>query len=167
MLHRRLFSIASSVWLGLALSSFGQPATISPATLDGKFLASIDEQIGKLAPQFPQLAAWSRIKATNDFTVHGKLMLRDELIYTQAMRRVHSSDYRDWYGRNGCSIRIALVSEADYEKLGSGAVKMGVFGEKLGDRRIVATVITEHPENVRLEQTINNLIRETAAKVQK
>src|SRR6185295_3282740 len=105
MLHRRLFSLASSLWLGFALSSFGQPATTSPATLDGKFLASIDEQIGKLAPQFPQLAAWSQIKATNDFTVHGKLMLRDELIYTQAMRRVHSSDYRDWYGRNGCSIR--------------------------------------------------------------
>jgi|ERR1051325_3675684 hypothetical protein len=167
MFHRRLFLAASLIWLSWAVSSFGQPAAAGGATLNGQFIASIDEQIGKLAPQYPQLAAWNQVKTTNDFTVSGKLISPDELTYTQDMRRVHSSDYRDWYGKNGCSVRITLITEADYEKLGMGAVKMGVFGEKLGDRRIVATVITEHPENTKLEQTINNLIRETAARVQK
>ncbi|HEY2953243.1 MAG TPA: hypothetical protein VGK40_11695 [Verrucomicrobiae bacterium] len=167
MFQRRLCFVAGLIVLGFVISSSGLPAPANDATLNGRFLASIDEQIGKLAPQYPQLAAWNQVKATNEFTVPGKLITREELTYTQAMRRVHSSDYRDWYGRNGCSIRITLIAEADYEKLGSGAVKMGVFGEKLGDRRIVATVITEHPENLNLEQTINNLIRETAARVQK
>ena len=155
------------IWLSCVVSGFGQGAAGGGATLNGAFLASLDEQIGKLAPQYPQLAAWSQVKTTNDFTVSGKLISPDELIYTLGMRRVHSSDYRDWYGKNGCSIRISLITEADYEKLGTGAVKMGVFGEKLGGRRIVATVITEHPENSKLEQTINNLIRETAARMQK
>ena len=167
MFYRRFIFSATLAWLSFAVSSFGQPTPPGAATLDGQFLASIDEQIGKLAPQYPHLAGWNQVKTTNDFTVAGKLISRDELTYTSSMRRVHSADYRDWYGKNGCSIHITLIAEADYEKLGAGAVKMGVFGEKLGDRRIVATVITERPENLKLEQTINNLIRDTAARMQK
>ena len=167
MLHGKLSFIAGLSLLGFVVSSLGQPSPAIPATLEGKFLASIDEQIGGLAPQYPQLVAWNQIKTTNDFTVTGKQITPSDVTYTQGMRRVRSADYRDWYGRNGCSIHITLITQADYEKLATGAVKMGVFGEKLGDRRIVATVITEHPESLKLEQTINNLIRATAAKVQK
>ncbi len=158
MTHRSIVFITG--WL---LFTFAVVGWSQPTTLEGKFFASIDAQIAKLAPRHPQLAAWGVVKTTNDFTMPGKWIGPGEFTYTHAMVRANSSDYRSWYRKNGCSIRIKVISEEEYQKLGQGMVKTRVFGERLGDRRVVATVITERREDANLEDALNELIRKAAA----
>lgn len=125
------------------------------------FLKGIDEEISKLSANYPQLKDWDKPQDSNR-NHEGKRISDTELVYYHAFRRVKSSDYRDWYGENGCQVHVRINTECQMRRLSGPGIKTKLFGLKMGDRYIIATVITEKPEVVELEKKITDIIRAQA-----
>ena len=67
-----------------------------------KFFICIDQEVRKLIPQNPQLINWEMEKTDPQWYSAGKKLTRKQLIYNHALSRSKSSNYKDWYERNGC-----------------------------------------------------------------
>lgn len=130
------------------------------------FFAEIDKQIRKFVPEYPQLADWDLQKRDPHWWSTGKKLTENELTYSHSLSPTKSSNYRDWYGKNGCRIRVAVHTEDEFRRLSGPGIKTRIFGLKMIELRIIATVITENPEVPELEQKINNIIHSAATSVQ-
>ncbi|MHC4740102.1 MAG: M56 family metallopeptidase, partial [Planctomycetota bacterium] len=124
-----------------------------------KFFSYLDSTIEQLAAEYPQLVDWDVKKTEPQWWRPGKMLTAKELVYNHALSPSKSSNYRDWYGRNGCHIRISVFTEAEWNRLEGPGIKTEIFGLRMGQFFVVATVITEKPEFPELEQKINDIIR--------
>ena len=129
------------------------------------FLSKVDEEITRLIDAYPQLADWKEELEVTDQQIRGKKITGDELSYWHSGTKAKSPNYRDWYGENGCQISIRVYTEFWMNRLQGAGIKTRIFGLKMGDRYIVATVITEKPEVPELEKKITEIIRRQASEV--
>ena len=129
------------------------------------FLSKVDEEIARLIDAYPQLADWKEELEVTDQLIKGKKITGDELIYFNSRVKIKSSNYRDLYEGNGCAIQILVYPESMMDRIQGPGIKTQLFGLKMGDRYIVATVITEKPEVPELEKKITEIIRRQASEV--
>jgi hypothetical protein len=131
------------------------------------FLSKVDEEITKLIDAYPQLADWKEELKETDQRIRGKRITDDELDYWHSVTKTKSPDYRDWYNDTGCQIYIRVYTEFWMHRLQGAGIKTQIFGLKMGDRYIVASVVTEKPEVPELEKKIPEIIRQQALEVDK
>ncbi len=156
-------------------SAAGESLVTSQDFFASSFLARVDEAIGTIASSYPQLADWAVIAQEPQVLQPGphgwspgKAFPRGtrELFYSHGRILSTSSDYRDGYGENGCTIDVLLYTQEEFFRVAGAGVKTQIFGEPLGEFRLVVSVITEHPEVSGLEERVVNIIRSVAKSVQ-
>jgi len=126
------------------------------------FLSRIDEEIAGLTDTYPQLVDWREGLEEKDQQIRGKEITDNSMSYSHAMTRTKSPNYRDWYKENGCQILIRVYTECEAARVQGPGVKTQLFGLKMGDRYVAASVITEKPEVPELEQKVTDIIRKHA-----
>ncbi len=129
------------------------------AEILSKFFSYVDIKIEQLVPDYPQFVEWDVKKTEPQWWRPGKMLTAEELVYNHSLSPSKSSNYRDWYGQNGCHIRISVFTEEEWNRLEGPGIKTEIFGLRMGQFFVVATVITEKPEVPELEQKINDIIR--------
>ncbi|MFH1437139.1 MAG: hypothetical protein ABIJ56_15635 [Pseudomonadota bacterium] len=127
-----------------------------------RFFSMLHERIGKIAGDYPQLEAWGREKPDAHWTASGRQTTHNQLSYSHNMKQAGTSNYMDSYDKNGCHISVKVYTEKEFMMVAGVGVKTMIFGRKMGEYRLIASVITENPEVPELEDKIYEIIRSCA-----
>lgn len=158
-------SLMLAVAIGCRTKPINEAASNEPAAAADedetrqRFFSMLHEEIGKIADDYPQLEAWGKEKAGAHWTGSGRKITHNQLSYSHNLKQAGSSNYKDAYEKNGCHISVKVYTEKEFMMVAGVGVKTMIFGKKMGEYRLIASVITENPEVPELDEKIYDIIR--------
>lgn len=122
-----------------------------------RFLDAIDAALGQLAPRLPQLRYWSL--ARDGYGAPGKVRGGWNIDYTTGVNPSGAGRYRDrLLGSDACQISIRVYTAEEFDRSPDSGHDKAIYGAEIGSEKVVATVITAHPESESAESAITSVI---------
>jgi hypothetical protein len=126
-----------------------------------RYLDAIDEEIGKIATEYRQLADWNVAKGPQ-WSDSGKGKTASRLEYAHA-RRVSQrpTALSDRFGPDGFELEVRVIPRRSMAMLAGPSVGTFVFGGSLADGCVIATLLLADPErrqNVQLAHRVTAIV---------
>jgi hypothetical protein len=122
-----------------------------------QYLDTIDEEIGRIALEYRQLASWTVPKGTT-WSDPGKLRTTTRLEYAHARRPAQKPPpLVDRFGPDGFELEVRVVSKRYMSLVAGPSIGSFVFGSPLGGGCVMATLRLadpEHPQNKELARRV-------------
>ena len=124
-----------------------------------QYLNEIDEEVGELIGQYPQLSDWKLNRKEQAWSGTGKKRTDTSLEYAHGLRRTESPNYLDWYGPEGFFLDVQVVTQKHYMMLQGASTNTIVFGASLGNGCVLASMTSAHPKVPELDKKVSEIIK--------
>jgi len=125
----------------------------------------IDFGVNAMADDYPQLADWNLLKQGTAWRTPGKIIWDNHLFYNHALDQNKTVDnYLKLYKKNGFTLMIHVYTPKEFRYVNMSGLKNQIFGEKMGRFSIIASVISENPNDPEFDQLMLDLIKRTMIK---
>jgi hypothetical protein len=126
----------------------------------GKFLDAVDAGIAKLGGRLPQLRYWNR--ARNGYGTPGKVRGGWHIDYNTGVNADGGGRYADrLLGADACHVTIRIYARGEFDRMPDSGHNTAIYGADLGDTKVVARVVTAHPQSEQAEAAITEVIKAT------
>ena len=123
------------------------------------YLSEIEEEVGKLLEEYPQLSSWNVKRQGKTWSEAGRERAPDSLTYAHGLKESKSSDYLDRYGTQGFYLNVRVISQRHFSMLSGSSVMSVVFGWSVADGCVVASVMSANPKVPELEKKVTDVIK--------
>jgi len=126
----------------------------------GKFLDAVDAGIAKLGDRLPQLRYWNH--ARDGYGTPGKVRGGWHIDYNTGVNADDGDRYADrLLGPDACHVTIRIYARGEFDRMPDSGHNAAIYGADLGDTKVVARVVTAHPESEQAEAAITEVIKAT------
>jgi hypothetical protein len=126
----------------------------------GKFLDAVDAGIARLRGRLPQLRYWNQARDGNG--TPGKVRGSWHIDYNTGVNADGGARYADRLrGADACHVSIRIYARGEFDRMPDSGHNAAIYGADLGDAKVVARVVTAHPQSEQAEAAITEVIMAT------
>ncbi len=125
-----------------------------------RFLDAVDAGLGKLGGRLPQLRYWNLARA--GYGTPGKVRGGWHIDYNTGVNAQGGGRYADrLLGPDACHVTVRVYARGEFDRMPDSGHDAAIYGAELGDTKVVARVVTAHPESEQAEAVITEVIKAT------
>jgi hypothetical protein len=124
-----------------------------------QYLNEIDEEVGKLIGQYPRLSDWKLNRKGKAWSGVGKKRTDTSIEYAHGLIPTASPNHLDWYGPEGFSLNVSVVTQKQYMMLQGASIDTIVFGAPLGNGCVIASATSANPKVPELDKKVSEIIK--------
>ncbi len=124
-----------------------------------QYLNEIDKEVSKLSEQYPQLSDWKLNRRGEAWSSPGKKRTETSFEYAHGLTPASSPNYLDWYGPEGFSLYVRVMTQKQYMMLQGANIDTIVFGASLGNGCVIASATSANPKVPELDKKISEIIK--------